>query len=314
MKTMFLTAALALMLAIGAGTAHAQLVDLDTAVRGVTATLGNSIERGTRIAVLSMDAGSDAMANYLINEMIAGFVSLQGAQGFTVVDRAQLDLLAAEMHFGLTGYVDDATAQAIGRVMGVQAIVTGSFEPLAGFFRFRAQLIQVETAAILAMQTADVRNDALVQSLMGGMQMAMGNVGMVSHFNHFTTGQRWGTWALNIVPGLGSFVITNDTFGGVFQAGTGGLGWILMIYGFGTVEVSEPWGTDFRFRSTGAGIFGVLLVSTQHVYNIIRTASFRRRAPTPPGVAAGPAPNWNIALVPGSGGIEGVSVIHTRRF
>ena len=305
--------ATALALAI-TGAARAQQADLDAAIRSVAGTLADSVDRGARIAVLSMDSGSDAMANYLVNEMIAAFVGLQGERAFTVVDRAQLDLLAAELHFGLTGYVDDATAQAIGRIMGVQAIVTGAFEPLAGFFRLRAQLIQVETAAILAVQTADVRNDALVQFMMGGAQMAMngiaaGNMLAGDRFNHFTAGERWGTWAANFVPGLGSFVIMGDTLGGVLQLATGGLGWILVFGGLAAEDAGADGGTVDLMITAGA--IGVL---AQQIFNGIRSATFMRNAPEPRRAVAGSAPSWNIALMPGSGGIEGVSLIHTRRF
>lgn len=45
---------------------------------------------------------------------------------FTVVERAQLDAVLAEQRLGATGAVDAGTAAKIGRILGVQYILTGS--------------------------------------------------------------------------------------------------------------------------------------------------------------------------------------------
>jgi hypothetical protein len=40
-------------------------------------------------------------------------------------------------------------------------------------------------------------------------------------YKNFTTGQRWATWGLNFVPGLGSWVIMEDGIGGFITLGLG---------------------------------------------------------------------------------------------
>jgi len=163
-RALLMTGVLAYMLAIGTETAHAQQVSLDDAIQNAATELSAGIGAGTRIAVLAMQADPVRMSNYLIDEMIVAFVR---AGRFTVVNRAQLDLLAGELHFNMSEWVDEMTAQSIGRFMGVQSIVTGTFEPIAGFFRFRVQVIEVETAAIRAVYTANVRNDYVISYLRG---------------------------------------------------------------------------------------------------------------------------------------------------
>jgi len=164
-KMLLVTGMLSCMMAIGAGTVHAQAtVSLDNAIQSAAQGISGNIGSGTRVAVLAMQSGSERMSNFLIDEMIARLV---GAGGFTVVNRAQLELLAGELHFNMSGWVDDATAQSIGRFMGVESIITGAFEPLGNFYRFRVQVIEVETAAIRGVYIADVQHDALVAALLG---------------------------------------------------------------------------------------------------------------------------------------------------
>ena len=153
------------MMAIGVGTVYAQVMaNLDDAIQSAAQGISGSIGSGTRVAVLAMQSGSERMSNFLIDEMIAKLV---GMGGFTVVNRAQLELLSGELHFNMSGWVDDATAQSIGRFMGVESIITGAFEPLGNFYRFRVQVIEVETAAIRGVYISDVQHDALVAALLG---------------------------------------------------------------------------------------------------------------------------------------------------
>ena len=158
---------MAAVLFTAAGVAHAQ-VTLDSAIRSAAAGIAGAVGDYS-VAVPAMQAGTARMSDHLINEFISAFVGL----GVTVVDRAQIDLLSEELHFSMTGLVDDATAQAVGRFMGVRFIVTGSLEPLAGFHRLRVRAVEVETAAIRAVYTVDVPHDGNVAILLDGAGAAV---------------------------------------------------------------------------------------------------------------------------------------------
>ncbi|MCL2601023.1 MAG: CsgG/HfaB family protein [Treponema sp.] len=329
MKKVFsMAGCLAFMLAFGIQAAHAQPVSLDTAIQRAGEGLSVGVGTNARIAVLAMQSNTSRMSDYLINEMIAIFVGMQARQGFTVVDRAQLDLLVGEMQLGITGLIDDTTAQNIGRIMGVQYIVSGTFESLAGFFRFRTQVLEVETAAIRAMHTVDVQNDSLVTYLLDATRappvatatptQPMPAFFPGTAFNHFSTGERWATWALNqILPGVGSFAIMGDRTGGMVQLLIGGPGMILYIVGAVGSPVYNAMGVYMGRRiNEGPFIVGFLMVLTSQVYNIVRSATFMRNAPEPR-VRTASIINpeaWNIAINPGENGIEGVSFTHTLRF
>lgn len=300
---------LALTLALGMGTAYAQVRGLDDAIEHVTGELSASIGAGTSIAVVSMYAGTARMSNYLINEMIDTFVR---AGRFTVVDRAQLELTARELDFSMSGEVDDLTAQLAGRRIGAQTIVTGAFEPHGANFRLRARIIQVEGAIIQGASNSTVpRNDPIAVSLLGAdaihdvVALPVAQGGMAP----FTAGQRWGTWALNgLVPGLGSFLIMRDTFGGTFQAAVGGLGTILFFGG--AIDLALWISYDVEVPLTSLAVGGVLLL-TSGIFNIARSATFTPRTR----ISSIVDPDaWNIAVMPGKNGIERFYLSHTVRF
>ena len=324
-KMLFATAALACMAAIGAERVHAQQVGIDSAIWSAAAGLSVNVDGRANVAVVAMQADSARMSDYLINEMINALIGLQGGAGFTTLGRAQFDLLMGGLRFDTAGWVDGTTAQAIGRLMDVQYVITGTFEPLAGFLRFRAQVIDVETAAIRGMHTVDVQNDDLVAYLMrpdARVAPAHAAAARAPTTGGFTVGQRWGTYWLNwLVPGLGSFVIMRDTFGGVFQMICGLGGYALFIVGVvGRWEgySSHHWGGHVSWHeewrlNTAPFVIGLVMMTTQFVFNIVRSAGFMRNAP--PRAAAALSPDaWNLAIDPGKHGIEAVSLSRVFRF
>ena len=167
-KTVFLMVVQAFVLTIGVGTAQAQQLGIDDAIRRVATELSTSIESGAAVAVLSMQADSARMSDYLIRETINALIELQVGRGFTTVDRARFDQLLGGLHVNMAGPVGDVTIRTAGNLLDVRYVITGTFGPLAGFFRFRAQVIEVQTAAIRKITHADILNDSLVAYLMGG--------------------------------------------------------------------------------------------------------------------------------------------------
>jgi curli biogenesis system outer membrane secretion channel CsgG len=76
------------------------------------------------------------LSAYVIDELNNAIVNANEGK-ITVVDRQQLNLIMQEMQFQTSGLVSDESAQAIGRILGAQYIVSGSMEPVAGFYHAR---------------------------------------------------------------------------------------------------------------------------------------------------------------------------------
>jgi len=181
-KFLFMAGVLTYMAAVGMETAHAQQTGLGPAIQRAASAISPHIGRDARVAILSMEAESTRMSDHLIDEMIVAFLRIGG---FTVVDRARVDLVEQELDFRMSHEVNDTAAQpiaggdwasrsyvrlrwpaqSIGRFMDVQYIVTGTLEPIGGSFRLRVWLIEVETAAIRIMHAANVQHDSVIAFL-----------------------------------------------------------------------------------------------------------------------------------------------------
>jgi serine/threonine protein kinase len=68
---------------------------------------------------------------------------------FRTVERSQLDRVMNELNLNRGEYVDPATAQKIGRLIGAQYLVVGSLQVWQGQIRLNARLIRVETGEVV---------------------------------------------------------------------------------------------------------------------------------------------------------------------
>lgn len=114
----------------------------------------------TRVAVLPLQpasgggaAGGRAIAERLLSR-------LAGEGGVELVERALLDQVLGEQRLGHQGWIDPAQARRVGRVLGVEGIVTGSFMTLRdGRIEVHARLLDAETARVVGAATSRVARE-----------------------------------------------------------------------------------------------------------------------------------------------------------
>ena len=92
-------------------------------------------------------------AGAIIAEWIT--TSLNKTDAFEVYERLSLNTLMQEHQLGGTGMMDEETIAQIGRIRGVQAIVTGSVIKFGDIVSVTAKVIDVETAKIIS--SADIK-------------------------------------------------------------------------------------------------------------------------------------------------------------
>jgi hypothetical protein len=321
-KRVLMTGILTCMLVLGTGTVHAQMVTLDAAINNAGDEFSYSLKKGSKVAVLAVRSGSARMSNYIIEEMTSVFMNQMVV---TVVDHVQINQLQQEMNFRMSGDVSDPSAQTIGKRLGAQTVITGSFELVGNYYRFRVKAIDVATAAIMATYSANVQNDQIVASLMGQTNTpapasTVTTAPTSQVYQNFTTGQRWGTWALNwLLPGLGSYIIMKDNVGGTAQVIMGVVGFGLTLGGYigyyntirdGLPEMNVDQGK--LNASIAVVTIGSLVFSADGIYNIVRSVTYNKPQPKTASVIDPAA--WNIAVLPGRNGIEQVSLSYTMRF
>jgi TolB-like protein len=157
-----------ILLFVSAGNLPAQqAMSLDEVIVQAAKDMEARLSAGAKLAVLNFTSTAEAFSDYVIEELSGALVMNRKV---TVIERKSLDLIRKEMNLQLSGDVSDDSAQAIGKQLGAQAIVTGSLTNLGGTYRFRVKVINVETARIEAQFSYNLGNNQQVAFLLNGNQ------------------------------------------------------------------------------------------------------------------------------------------------
>lgn len=134
------------------------------------------------VAVLPLEQGAGGQAYDGLGKALAGMLvtDLAQAPGITLVERARLDALLAEIALTKTGFIDTASAQKLGHGLGAEFVVTGSYSVVGGQFLMDAHLVGVESGAVVRAADAHGSADAfvdvekrLVTGLLEGLQVTL---------------------------------------------------------------------------------------------------------------------------------------------
>ena len=101
---------------------------------------------------------------FLAEELIT---KLYETRKFKVIERQLLNRVMAEQKLSLTGVVDPTSAQKLGKLLGVDAIASGTITDLGSSLRVNARLIDTSTAEIFAVASIEITKDIAVKELMG---------------------------------------------------------------------------------------------------------------------------------------------------
>jgi len=99
---------------------------------------------------------------------------------FQIVERSRMESLLAELKLSQSGMVDASTAQRLGKFLGVQMLLMGSFTALGEMIRIDARIVQAETGLVLKAEevtgmTSDVLalEEALILKIAGDLGAKM---------------------------------------------------------------------------------------------------------------------------------------------
>ena len=142
------------MLAAMPGAFAQQPVTLDQALENAATSIRNQLvgRHGARIAVTRIDAGTDALANFVTNGLSDRLVA---TGHFTVLGRGgTLAGLWDEIDHQLDGLVSDNTIVSLTAQLGAELVVVGSITPLGISHRMDVRVLNVETTQVLAQFSA----------------------------------------------------------------------------------------------------------------------------------------------------------------
>lgn len=113
-----------------------------------------------RVAVVPFTAprGAGSFSGAIVSERLVIQILARGE--LDLVERRFLDKVLEEQRLGVFGIMDQDTVKTLGKVLGVDAILTGTIVELKGErVEINARLIHTETAQVLAADTVRVAKD-----------------------------------------------------------------------------------------------------------------------------------------------------------
>jgi TolB-like protein len=128
-----------------------------------------------RVAVVDftdLQGNVTELGRYLAEELSGALVN--DARGFRVIDRAHLKAILQEHKLAATGLIDPETARQLGKIAGVDTLVTGTITSAFGdTVRVMVKALDVSTAEIIGQSTVDIPKTEAIQRLLGqGIQGA----------------------------------------------------------------------------------------------------------------------------------------------
>jgi hypothetical protein len=105
-----------------------------------------SVQPSSKIAIVYVLSHDPDTTEFIANELEYLMVN----EGFTIIDRNQLDKIRNEQNFQLSGEVDDETAISIGKIVGADIIITGSITGSDSTRRLRLRALNTQTAQVMA--------------------------------------------------------------------------------------------------------------------------------------------------------------------
>jgi hypothetical protein len=144
-------------------------------------SIGAEVSARDIVAVVEFRAATDRFSNRVIDDLVGELFAVH----VRVVDRQNMEAVRAEQVYQ-DEYVDEEFAVSLGDELGATAIILGSGENMADYYRFNFRMISVETMEILAQFSVDVKYDPAMRRLLG--ERAARGIGST----HFLIGGRAG--------------------------------------------------------------------------------------------------------------------------
>jgi len=158
--------------------------ELDAAIRETSDYLNKQLPKGNKLVILNIQSEFPALSEYIIDELIANTVN---DRVFSVVDRQQLNTIRAELDFQMSGEVDDATAQTLGRMMGAQMIISGAVSRIGDLYRLRIRALSVQSAQIDGQFNRNIPDSPTVSALIKSKATGYGSTATASSVGSRTT-------------------------------------------------------------------------------------------------------------------------------
>ena len=163
-----LIAALVMLSIVFSSPAYSQKI-LAEGIKDLATQIATNVskEKKQKIAILpfrELDGKPTVLGTYVAEELVTDLFMIGGLD---IVERTMLDRVLGEIKLGQTGVVDPETAKKVGKVAGVDAIVTGSITDLQSYVALNCRLIDAQTGHVFAAAQTKIVKDDDVRKIMG---------------------------------------------------------------------------------------------------------------------------------------------------
>lgn len=116
------------------------------------AKLAIASEKRIRLAVIEFKTLADKNRNGQLGVMVSEMFTTEvvNSEAFKIVEREQLQKVLKEIAMAQSGIIDTTKAQEIGRMLGADAIITGSVIRIQDNLRIDARIIEVKTGVVVS--------------------------------------------------------------------------------------------------------------------------------------------------------------------
>ena len=146
--------------------------NMDESINELVQKISQSMtaQRKTKIAVVEFTDLQGNVTNfgkYLAEELIT---RLFQTDKFRIIERSLLNKVVEEQKLSLTQLIEPSSAQKLGRILGVDAIVSGTITDLGGKLKINARMIGTETGDVFAVASTAITKDETVVKLLGTIE------------------------------------------------------------------------------------------------------------------------------------------------
>ena len=168
LKQLALSIALLVCMGHVAGHVHGQ-VTLDQRIGELSKQISDGLTENQKqtIAVVEfvdLEGRTTNFGRFVAEELIT---RLYQTKKFKVIERQLLNKIVAEQKLSLGGMIDQTSAQKLGKLLGVDAIASGTVTDLGKSLRINARLISTGTGEVFAVASTDIVKDESVIALTG---------------------------------------------------------------------------------------------------------------------------------------------------
>lgn len=139
---------------------------LEKIAEGIATKINSTDKKKVAVWGFVTESGErSALGNY-ITEDFSVYITNYG-KNFEVIDRNHLDAILKEHKLNSEGYIDEATAKQLGKIIAVDAIITGTYTVLNNSVKVRAKVLDTETALQFAANMGNLPMNENIASYLG---------------------------------------------------------------------------------------------------------------------------------------------------